>query len=177
MKYTLFLTVFLSAFYFSHSQETFQLSSKSNLTIDGTSTLHDWTVKANELNGNTTVEKNIPKTIMFEVSVDEILSERGATMDKKMHEALKSDEHPKVVFKLKEVSDSNIIKGKLTMAGHERSIEIPVKMSSDSSSLNINGKYTITLKDYGMEPPTAMFGQIVVGDTVTVNFDLIFSKN
>jgi hypothetical protein len=34
----------------------------------------------------------------------------------------------------------------------------------------------IVLQDFTIEPAKAMFGQIIVGDEVTVNFDLIFSR-
>ena len=38
------------------SQENYSLSSESKLTVDGTSTLHDWTVTANTCNGALVVD-------------------------------------------------------------------------------------------------------------------------
>ena len=66
--------------------------------------------------------------------------------------------------------------GSLNIAGAEKTVEIPVTMETASEGLKIKGQKKLVLQDYGMEPPTAMFGQIVVGDEVTVNFDLLFSK-
>lgn len=171
------LLLFLSVACIGLAQETYTFSSDSKLTIDGTSTIHDWTVVANSMTGSVTAEESVPKTIEFEVSVAEIISERGATMDKKMHDALKKEEHPKISFNLTEVKNSTNLKGNLNVAGQEKAVEIPVKMNADNESLKISGEYAITLQDYGIEPPTAMFGQIIVGNDVTVKFDLVFSKN
>ena len=49
-------------------------------------------------------------------------------------------------------------------------------LRNQEGNIQIAGKHKITLQDYNMEPPTAMFGTIVVGDDVTVNFDLVFAK-
>lgn len=173
----LVVLVLVSFTYVGLAQETFTLSPDSKLTIDGTSTIHDWTVAANSISGSTTAEEGLPKTIEFEVAVGEIQSERGASMDKKMHAALKKEEHPKISFNLTEVKNSMNLAGKLNVAGQEKAVEIPVKMNVDGGSLKISGEYAITLQDYGIEPPTAMFGQIIVGNDVTVKFDLVFSKN
>lgn len=168
---------FLSFAFIGFAQEAYTLSPDSKLTIDGTSTVHDWTVLANSISGSITAEEGLPKTIEFEVSVADIQSERGAAMDKKMHAALKKEEHPKISFNLTEVKNTTNLAGKLNIAGQEKAIEIPVKMNADDGSLKISGEYAITLQDYGMEPPTAMFGQIIVGNDVSVKFDLVFSKN
>jgi polyisoprenoid-binding protein YceI len=40
----------------------------------------------------------------------------------------------------------------------------------------LNDLKKIALEDFGIKPPTAMFGQIVVGDTVVVKFELIFDS-
>lgn len=159
------------------AQETYSLSDESSLTIDGTSTLHDWTVTANTMNGAVKADGSSPKEIDFEVVVADIISERGATMDKKMHDALKKEDYPKVFFKLTEVKDQSIVVGTLNIAGQEKTVEIPVKMDASEGALKFKGEQKITLQDYGMEPPTAMFGSIVVGDDVTVKFDLIFVKS
>ena len=156
-------------------QEAYTLSDESALTIDGTSTIHDWTVTANEIAGNLEAEGDLPKEIVFEVEVDGIKSERGAAMDKKMHDALKKEEHPKVAFTLTEAHDANLV-GTLTIAGKEQTVEVPSKIEVVGGAVKISGEKSLILQDYGVEPPTAMFGQIIVGDEVTVKFDLVFSK-
>ncbi|NNE77295.1 MAG: hypothetical protein HKN31_09510, partial [Pricia sp.] len=102
------------------AQETYTLSDKSVLTIDGSSTIHDWTVTANTMKGELKADGKTPKEIDFEVDVENINSERGAAMDKKMHEALKKEEHPKVTFTLKETIPESSLAGTLNIAGQEK---------------------------------------------------------
>lgn len=157
------------------AQATYTLSSDSKLTIDGTSTIHDWTVTANTLEGSLTAEGTAPKEIDFEVTVADIISERGATMDKKMHNALAKEDHPKVMFALTELKSESFL-GTLTIAGVAQDVEIAANLQASDDVIKISGEYGIALKDFDIEPPTAMFGQVIVGDDVTVKFDLVFSN-
>lgn len=158
------------------AQETYSLQDDSTLKINGTSTIHDWTVAAEQLNGKLTADSNAPKSIDFDVVVEGIKSERGPTMDNKMYDALKKDEHPKINFTLKEVKKSSVLVGALSIAGQSKNVEIPVTLDHKGDNIKLAGKYGIALADFGIEPPTAMFGQIVVGEKVEVEFDLYFSK-
>ncbi len=158
------------------AQDKFVLSSESKLTIDGTSTVHDWTVTANTLEGSLLMEGNSPKELDFQVVVADIKSERGATMDKKMHAALQKESHPNVLFKLREVGGESILSGKLSIAGTSQQVAIKGKIDISDSGMIISGTQDIVLKDFEIDPPTAMFGQVVVGDKVTVKFELVFEK-
>lgn len=175
MKYT-FLLFVLGFSFIGIAQDSYSLSSESKLTIDGTSTVHSWTVTANKIEGKLTTESNALKRINFDVTVAEIMSERGPTMDNKMHAALKKEEYPKVVFELEEVKNASTLTGSLTIAGIKKEVEIEAEMVLEGTSMKLKGVKEITLQDFSMTPPTAMFGQIVVGDKVTVNFDLVFVK-
>ena len=53
----------LFAFFQVNAQEAYTLSSDSKLTIDGTSTVHDWTVTANTISGTLKAEGDSPKEI------------------------------------------------------------------------------------------------------------------
>ena len=176
MKKTLFTLLFACFVSIGLAQDSYTLSEESNLTIEGTSTVHDWTVTANTIEGVLKIEENTPKEIDFQVAVADILSERGATMDKKMHGALQKDVHPKILFVLREVKNESIFVGTLTIGGNPQEVEIVGKIEASGSSIHISGEHKIALNDFGIEPPTAMFGQVIVGDDVTVKFDLVFSK-
>lgn len=177
MRNKLSLLFVLFALFIGTSQETYKLSEESVLTISGTSTLHDWTVTANSMQGSLSYGDEIVG-VELKVVASEIKSERGAAMDKKMHGALKSDEHPEIVFNFEDVtsSDGVGINGRLTIAGVGQEVELHSNITALENGYRIQGEHPITLKDFGMEPPTAMFGQIVVGDKVTVNYDLVFVK-
>lgn len=162
------------------AQDTYTLSPESTLKIDGSSTIHDWTVTANTLAGSLKATTATLNEISFEVPVENIQSERGAAMDKKMHEALKKEEYPKVIFSLKDVSnlgeENQTLSGTLNIAGVEKAVEIETKVEQTDNKLKLSGAKGLKLADFNMEPPTAMFGSIVVGEDITVNFDLSFVK-
>jgi len=172
-----YTVLFLAGLSSALAQETYTLTADSKLTIDGTSTVHDWTVTANSMQGIVKVEGTSPKEIDFQVNVADIISERGATMDKKMHNALKKEEYPKVLFVLKEVKGQDSVSGTLTIAGNSNDVDIESKISNSGDVLKISGEKKIVLKDFEIEPPTAMFGQVIVGDDVTVKFDLVFKSD
>ncbi len=162
------------------SQETYTLSETSTMTIDGSSSLHDWTVVANTLEGTVAENGKSVSAVDFSVAVADILSDRAATMDNKMHDALQKEKHPKVTFAVKDANavlgENQELKGKLNIAGVENEVSVPATITQKDGALHITGEKKIALKDYNIEPPTAMFGSIVVGDDVTVKFDLVFTK-
>ncbi len=181
MKNTLFILLSFLVFA-GHAQESYTLSKESALKISGSSTIHDWTVTAIAMKGSMSMKSGVVDNLLFQVEVAQIKSERGAAMDKKMHAALKMEEHPEVIFKLQEIkktSDSeNIVQihGMLTIAGVEKAVDITSGFQGAGGNYVFKGSKEIRLQDYNMEPPTAMFGQIIVGDNVTINFDLVFTK-
>ena len=48
-----------------NAQQEFSLNDESTLTIDGTSTIHDWTVNAEQLQGELTVDGGKPKKLIL----------------------------------------------------------------------------------------------------------------
>ena len=193
----LFNCLFIS---FSFTQVTFKVDEGSTMTITGTSTLHDWTSKVNEINGdfvfkNDIQSKKIPKSgsiveqIKMVVPVLSIESPRGSTMDKKTYNALKSEEYPNLIFEVKSDNIERIIDksaekfllkvtGDLTLAGHTKEITIDLEgQKLPSGQLKFLGAYPIDMVEYEIEPPSAMFGQIKTGKDVTIDFDLLLSEN
>lgn len=163
------------------AQESYVLSATSAMTIDGSSSLHDWTVTANTMEGTLTENGEKVGTVEFSVAVADILSDRAAAMDNKMHDALKKEQYPMVKFSVDDASatigENQELKGMLSIAGVEQQVNVPAMISQEKGALRVKGERSIALKDFGIKPPTAMFGTIVVGDDVTVKFDLVFEKS
>ena len=161
--------------------QEYTLSETSAMTIDGSSSLHDWTVTANTMEGTITENDDNISGVEFSVAVADIISDRAAAMDKKMHEALKKEEHPKVTFTVDgadaAVGENQELMGTLNIAGVEQEVKVPATISQEEGGLRVKGEQIIALKDFDIKPPTAMFGTIVVGDDVTVKFDLLFNKS
>lgn len=175
---------------------TLNVSEESTMTVSGTSTLHDWTSEVDTIKGSVEmgkkmVEKEKAKngdainSVKIVVPVISIISPRGATMDKKTYNALKSEEHPDIIFELvdNKVSSANgntfavSASGDLTIAGKKNPVEFPVEGKIISSEkVSFTGSYKLNMTDYEMEPPSAMFGQIVTGEEIIIKFELIVSK-
>jgi polyisoprenoid-binding protein YceI len=166
------------------------------MTVSGTSTLHDWTSNVTEVKGFVEVDEKFGKggkvkkgeevaLVSIQVPVKSIISPRGATMDKKTYDALKSEQHPEIIFTLRNSPVSSVesieftihAKGDLTVAGVTKKVEFPVsgkQLSEDR--LSFKGAYKLNMKDYDMTPPSAMFGQIVTGEEVEIRFELVVNK-
>lgn len=162
--------------------QTLKLNSSSVMYIHGTSTVHDWTSIVEDLNATAVIEangelKNI-KSLKTKIRVESIESGKGK-MNSLTYEALKSEEHPYVIFQLdniKSIQSGYITaSGKVTIAGVTRNISVKGKYSLSGNKLKISGKEDINMTEFNIEPPTAMFGAIVVGEVVTIEYDLNFN--
>ena len=190
----LFFLFFLAAN--CYSQVEYKIDPSSVMTITGTSTIHDWTSKAKSINGkillNKSVkDKNLPqKGIIVEIlrliiPVKNIESPHGVVMDDKTYEALKSDQYPIITFTLTDNKITQIVNktagkfklavsGDLTIAGFTKSITLIIDGERmNTTSLRFVGSFPLKMTEYYVTPPTAMFGQIVTGDQVTIDFNIL----
>ncbi len=174
----------------------FGVSEETTMTVSGTSTLHDWECDIKSFTGNIEIAESIVSKNKVEsgdeihsmtivIPVKNIVSPRGATMDGKIYKAFKSDEHPEIIFELKNnkvsATDGDEFtvdaKGKLTMAGKTNQVELTaLGMFLPDGKLSFKGVYKMNMVDFDMTPPTAMYGQIVTGEEVEIKFELIVTK-
>ena len=161
--------------------------SESQITITGTSTLHDWEENLTKFDCDLQFEAkgaeltNINQGV-FKCEAKSIESE-SSLMSSKTYDALKADKYPEIKFSLKSFqkisSDKGnytcVLVGDVTIAGVTRNVTIPVSGAIQGKLLNLKGSSAINLSDFGMEPPTALMGSIKVGNTISVNFSLGFS--
>ena len=190
------ILVALISFVLQAQSVKYTIAPESTMSVIGTSTLHHWTSTVTKITGYMELDQKIASKgelkkgdEIFEVNVTvpakSIISPRGATMDKKTYDALKSEQHPDIIFEFSKIKVGDIIdgnihvvaKGNLTIAGKTNFVEIPVTGKVNSSSQMVfSGSYKLNMKDYDMEPPSAMFGQIVTGEEVEIKFELVFYK-
>ncbi len=155
------------------------IATDSQIAIDGTSNKSDWTVTASEIRGEATIgEDGNPTSFKLIVPVSEIESNTSSIMDRLMYKTLKSDEHPLITFELSslemtEESDTAVARGNLTIAGvtNEASVEV-TRVPGSEASARYTGIHVLRMTDFGMKPPSAMFGALHTGDEVTVRFDV-----
>jgi hypothetical protein len=105
-------------------------------------------------------------------------------MESDMRRALKADAHPAVRFSFRELRsgiqhdlDTGLyhaaIIGDLTLAGVTRPIDLTVSAQRLSrSAFRIRAVLPLRMTDFGVTPPSALFGAIRARNNLTVHFDL-----
>ena len=157
------------------------------MTVQGTSSLHDWesNVEKLECKGSIVVAGNglDIKDIVVKVPVASIKSTKGKMMDNKTYDAFNHKQNPNIIFTMtgKKVNESNLtidVKGTVSMAGTTKPITLVLNYKVlANGEIQITGSKKIILADFKMKPPTAMMGTIKVGDEVVVGFDITLSTN
>jgi polyisoprenoid-binding protein YceI len=182
-RYIILSILLLLTMHFSFAQNEFVLNNSSQIYIHGTSTIHDWTSEVKDINGKTKIEfdENLKSisSLEFKVKVESIKSGKSK-MDELTYEALKNEKNPYVYFQLnniQKISGNKITaNGNVTIAGVKKAIQVNGTIIKENKDLIIFGTKKINMKDFGIEPPTAMFGTIVVGEEVEVEFNLVLKQ-
>jgi polyisoprenoid-binding protein YceI len=155
---------------------TWQLDT-AQVQVEGTSSLHDWTVQVPDVKGTLQMDGHVFKQAALSFGVATMVSGRGVTMDDKVKKALKNDTYPQIFFKSEQITATGgqvVAKGTLEIAGVSRTIE--VTCTSDRAGHYI-ATVPLTFSQFEIEPPSALFGSIVCGDELTIRIDLEFKSN
>ena len=161
------------------------------VTIAGTSNLHSWSEIVETVTGEGIININNDNSYNLEsftikMNVNSFKSDMGSVMNHNTFKALKGDANPQVIFLLnvpvKSIQSKTgvttiSVKGNLTIAGTTRFVDIPVMISRpESDKFFIQGTYPLKMPDYGVSPPTALFGTLTTGSEVRINFKLNFTS-
>ncbi len=173
----------------AQEQKTLTFSPESKITVDGTSNRDNWTVIAPEFEGSVTIVQNSGDSPEFleaqlAVKTQDMTGGRGSIMDRLMLNALKANQHPDIIFTLTDVEsvpdDENPqvfqVKstGELTIAGVTQTIEVELQgQQLEDGSYRFQGSRSLLMRDYDIEPPTAMFGALVTGNEVVINLEIL----
>jgi polyisoprenoid-binding protein YceI len=161
------------------------------MTVDGTSTLHDWTTEVGKVKASADIsveggELKEVKAVWIQVDVMSIKSEKGDDMDEKIQEALKvEDGHKTITYNLNKVieltkSGSGYkikAEGTMTIAGFKKNVTMVVDATvAQNGDVTFSGSQKILMSDYNMDRPSAMLGMIKAGNEVTVSFTVTVKK-
>jgi polyisoprenoid-binding protein YceI len=118
-------------------------------------------------------------TLIFDLDATTIKSEY-TMMDNNTYKALKTKANKNISFVLTSGTvtqsdpSSYLVKviGNLTIAGKTQKIDLAAtaKYNGADKSFTINGSKKLKMTDYGVDPPTAMFGTIKTGNDITISF-------
>jgi len=161
----------------------YAFTSETQLFIDGTSSLHDWTCDIERATGGFTTFAADESTLFsietgfVSINVDDIECGKG-TMNKKLRNALTINEAESIEFALTAASiipaeGSALVmdlSGDLSIAGTTRPVFLTATGSSTNGTIHMEGSYSLLQTDFGVDPPTALLGRLKTGDKVTIRF-------
>ncbi|WP_224997215.1 YceI family protein [Cesiribacter sp. SM1] len=185
---TLLLLVLLPIWVFA--QESYKISPKSTVKVDGTSTMHDWSMQSSSVQGTVVLDQqggkiNNIKQANLKLAAESLKSGKDA-MDKNAYKALNTGKHKDISFVLtgiKSVEQQNgatkiIALGTVTIAGKSKAETIELIGRADSKgAISFQGSKAIKMSEYGVEPPSFMFGSVTTGDAITINFNIQLSSS
>lgn len=116
----------------------------------------------------------------------EMIESDGRRLTRNIHDYLKKDDHPEILFELDRIlsvensadGSTALIRaaGVVTAAGGNHDVEMEVRAELDNGTLILRGSQPLNMTDFGISPPTAMLGSIRANDPVIVNFQLRFQR-
>lgn len=173
----------------------------SKVTLDGTSSVHDWTVESTIIGGTMELgfdpasakPGKVPAKVTAQIPVRSLKSKGKLDpkrMEEVMQETMKMQTAPRIEYRLTELVlkeapktatdplkfDS---KGELSMAGVTNQISMPVTMERlEGNKLKTKGNVTLKMTSFGMKPPAPkiLLGMISTGDDVKVGFEWLTQK-
>lgn len=178
----------------------YQATPGSKMKLDGTSTVHDWTVESGIIGGYIEMDSNFPldkaqptpelkvtPKVQVNVPVRSLKSGKKL-MDDIMHGALKVDKHQTIRYTLKEMKarprkagdplqfDTT---GEVEVAGVKKPVQMLVTMEPmPGGKLKSTGSAMLKMTDFGIKPPAPAvgLGLIKTADDVKVTFEWMTAR-
>lgn len=171
----------------------------SKVRIDGTSTLHDWSVEGRLIGGEIEFDPSFetdptlksakhPPKLEATIPTRSLKSGKKA-MDAVMHDAMKATNHPNIIYRLQSLVAKGAATpggsvefdtvGTLTVAGVTKTNSMVVKMDKlDGGKIKFTGTTPLKMTDFGIQPPapSVALGLIKTGDEVKINFEWLTAK-
>lgn len=186
-----------SASIFAADLAKFEAQPNSKVKIDGTSTVHDWTVEGGIIGGVMELDSKfvadptkaqpgaVPAKVEATIPVRSLKSGKKS-MDDIMHAAMKQPQHPRIEYRLTELAlketpksadgpftfDS---KGQLTVSGVTNKVSFPVTMTRSGKTVKTTGTTNVKMTSFGIQPPAPKIalGLISTGDDVKLTFEWV----
>ena len=166
----------------------------SRLWLEGSSNVRDWRCEATSLDASVDIDDGIHalgstaarvRGVQVRVPTHALTCGRSQ-MDHIMYKALHVDDAPEcrqIIGRFDVVSIDGgqrptlVMQGTLRIAGRERVVRMPVELEEQSDgSVRAKGALPILMTDFGISPPTALFGVVRTENRIVVKFDLLVDR-
>lgn len=171
------------------------LESGHEMMIDGTSNIRDWDAQVKTINSTfvmnefdmsdlSSLTADHFETLELSIPVEDIESDSGK-LTKNMHKYLKEDDHPMITFNLSSIDSMSVdgntatinATGIVNAAGVDNEISMTVQALFENGNVTFSGTQPLLMTDFGIDPPTALFGTIRARDEIDIIYSLTFSGN
>jgi len=166
----------------------------STCSMDGTSTMHDWTMKSAIISGYIEADANFPESaltntaaaspkVVANLPVRAFKSDK-AKMDEKMQEHMQADKFIRLEYRLINLKPKSKpgatgplefdAVGTLTIVGKTVTNTMPVTIEKKDGKLKVVGSTPLKMTDYGLKAPViSLLGipTISVGDELKIKFE------
>ena len=170
---------------------SFVLSGRSEIRIQGTSSMHDWSMETSAFKGSLvrhgTEGNSELSNLIVEVEAGGLVSGKSG-MEKDARKALEAEIFPLIRFEqtapldlpiqsASQAETSLVLQGSLQIRDQNQSVQIEVQINITEDFVRISGSHTVNMTDYGIEPPRALLGLIRTGEEVTIEFETIWEQS
>ena len=171
-------------------REPMTLEPQSRLWIKGNSTMRAFECKAGVVTAAVDAEgpaaaaavlggRKAVRTVQVTVPAGKLECGNG-TMNDHMLKALKAHEHQTIEFRLASYEMApagDAMQGQLTGTLSIGGVQQPVTISATATAgpdgtLRVSGAHDVSMKAFGLKPPSLMMGTMKVDERVKVSFDL-----
>lgn len=167
------------------SAQTAFKTTAGEVSVSGTSNVHDWDLKTVTGNVNaqlvvTSGELTAIKSLDFTMLVKSMKSGQSI-MDSRAQKALKADANPNITYKLTSATVTPTAKGKytikaegnLTISGVTKAVSMTAHGALNADgSVTVTGEHKMKMSEFKIPPPSYMLGAMKVYDDLTISFNL-----
>lgn len=151
----------------------------SRMWVDGTSTIHDWTIETQRVDGRIHAKGAVIDSVSMTIGVRSLKSGKSG-MDDKVYEALQATRHANIHVRAGRVdltTGSGTVQATVTIAGTTKTLPVTVTRTVNGTTASYTGRIAFNMTDFKVSPPAAMLGAIKAGDAITLRFDLKTNAN
>ena len=173
-----------------------ELRPGSELSFEGTSTLHGFTCKTTKLQAMVQVDNAYSEGRLSELrrplkTFEVVIPIKSLTcgskgLENNMRKTLKADLYPDIRYELStyQIPSTSITEngftlqavGKVTVAGKQNTIEMLIKADRlPDGNARATATQSLQMTDFGIKPPVFMLGTLKTGNKIVVSFKLVAS--